>query len=220
MPIDATSPRRALAAAFVAAALACVSCSTPKPRGAVLIRTPAGSEQGVTTPLGTVFLARTAQQGPCDVTIFFGDGPSIEPGRIAPIQDGLARVDLELKAPWTELSMYYPTPEDDLVVGIASERDVDFYSTHAATGVNGTAVDLPSGFPTAPSSVGAGVFRREDQRYRLVGLVTGVARFVDASGKRREVLTYLGPKELLPLWIENRDRDRAFDPPRRDDIQR
>src|SRR5262245_42438296 len=95
-----SSPRTLLRFAAALLATAPAACSSaPVPIGAVQIRTRLGVEQGVNTPFGIVFLGRTAQEGPCEVIAFFGDGASIEPGVIQPLSSTLARVALGVKAP-------------------------------------------------------------------------------------------------------------------------
>ncbi len=217
-----SAPARLLLALLATAST--TACLTSRaPAGSVLVRTSAGEEQGVATNFGIVFLARTAQAGRCDVTVFFGDGPSIEPGHVDPIEGSqLARAVLGLRVPWSEVSGTYPSPSDDLVLAVAEDQRVRTFSTRVADGpgVSGTLVERPSSFPLDGSAVGAGLFRWEDSRYRLVGLVTGVVRFQDASGSRRDLLTFLGPRDLAPLLLRDheRGRDRAF--PARDDIDR
>jgi hypothetical protein len=207
-------------AAAVCAAFA--SCSSIQPKGLTLIHTPRGEEQGVATTYGVLFLGRTAQEGRCEVTVFFGDGPSLEPARIEVVNADLCLAHLEVRAPTTEISYTYPDATDDLLLGIAGETGPEFFWTRLAedAGVTGTAVHIPGGFPATPSVVGAGVYRFEDNRYRLVGLVNGVARFQDKQGTTREVFTFLGPRNLALVAIHDRDRGRPKEPPIRTDIIR
>lgn len=209
----------ALLALFMATAAACHAI--PKPSGSVLVQTRGGVEQGASTPYGVVFLGRTAQDGPCEVTMFFGDGPSIEPGRIREIQPGLFKIDIDLRPPISEISYTYPFPDDDLLIGLVNGTDTRFYSTELAdgTGATGTAVRVPSGFPRDAAASGAPLYRMEDGRYRLVGLITGIAQFNGTRGST-EVLTYLGPKDLIPLALLDHDHGRARTPPRREDVLR
>jgi hypothetical protein len=214
----------ALALALAPAGLSpLAACSSVKmPRGLAMIHTPRGDEQGISTQYGIVFLGRTAREGRCDVTIYFGDGPSIEPGRIEVVDADLCLALLEIKSPTTEVSYTYPDPEDDLLLGIVGEAGPEFYVTRLATdmGVEGTAVHVPSGFPLSPSIVGAGIYRFEDFRFRLVGVVNGVAHFQDKIGLGHDVFTFLGPRNLARVAIYDRDRGRPKESPVRTDIIR
>jgi hypothetical protein len=215
---------KSLATLALTASVAILSAcnSVPKPHGPVLIQTARGEEQGVNTPYGVVFLGRTANEGRCDVVVFYGDGPSVEPGEIRAAGADLYRVDLAVRAPASEISFTYPAPDDDLILSVVQDDSVDFYHTQVATapGAGGTVVDLPGGFPATAAATGAGLYRKEDGRYRLVGLVNGMARYEDASGRARSVLTYVGPRDLVPFVLQNKDQGRAVDAPRREDVIR
>jgi hypothetical protein len=188
----------------------------------VLVRTQGGEEQGVATPYGVIFLGRTAQSGRCDVTVYFGDGPSLEPGTIDTVDPELCIAQLEVKVPMSEVSFTYPDASDSLYIGLITPDGPELYSTTLATdlGVRGTALRIPGSFPISPSVAGAPVFRFEDKRYRLVGLVNGVARFKDSDGDYHEILTFLGPRNLALVAIKDKDRGRPKDPPLRTDILR
>jgi hypothetical protein len=179
-------------------------------------------EQGVATHYGIVFLGRTAQDGRIDAAVRFGDGISIEPGTIEPVDAEFCIARLPLKVPVAEISFTYPDETDDLILAIATDDGVEEYYTQVATdyGVRGTAVRIPSGFPADPSVVGAGIFRFEDNRYRLVGLVSGAVRFQDANGRTREVFTFLGPRSLASVALHDRDRGRPREEPHRSDVVR
>lgn len=209
-----TSPIRAGAALLALAALA--ACSSLRPSGPVLVRTPAGVEQGVATQFGIVCLGKTARSGPCDLTVFYGDGPSVEPGKLEPLEPQLSTIDIELRAPTCEVSFTYPSPDDDLLVAVATDSEILFFPTRVArtSGNEGIAVEPPSGLPSDGSAAGAPVFRHEDRRYRLVGLLTGA----QAAGGRG--LAFLGPNDLVPLTMMPPRRDPRRTTPTRDDILR
>ncbi|MFN0205755.1 MAG: hypothetical protein ACKVS6_05520 [Planctomycetota bacterium] len=195
--------------------------SVPWPRGPVLIQTPSGAEQGVNTPYGIVFLGNTAKDGYCDVTMFFGDGPSIEPGRIRTVNEQLCRVDIDIKAPASEVSFTYPAPDDELLISVVEDTDIEYYKTRLAKrDAAGTVVEVPGSFPIAAAATGAPLYRMEDGRYRLIGLINGLVRYNDSSGAARAVLTYMGPRDLVPFTLQNHDQGRPLPPPRREDILR
>lgn len=215
------TPHRAilLAALFTILPFGAACRTTPMPRGSVMIQTAAGAEQGVNTPYGVVFLGRTAREGPCEVVTFFGDGPAIEPARIRAISEQLYKAETELKIPACEISYTYPMPGDDLLIALVNGRETHFYKTDVAAGVSGTAVEAPSGFPRSAEAAGAPVFRREDGRYRLIGLVNGVVRFGE-GGARREVFTFTGPRDLVALAIHDHDFGKPKVQAHREDILR
>lgn len=202
------------------AALVALACGGPRPKGIVRVRTPAGEEQGVATPYGILFLGRTAQAGRCDVTVFFGDGPSIEPGTIEAADSEICVALLEVKVPMSEVSFTYPDPSDAILIAIAHDDGPEYFTTEVSTeaGVEGTVLRVPRGFPVDPTVVGAGVYRFEDGRYRLIGLVNGVARYRGLDGQYHEVLTFLGPRNLTVAVLKDKDRGRPKDPPLRSDI--
>ena len=209
--------RRARALLLAAAALA-GGCSSTMPNGPIYVRTAGGTEQGVATQFGLVCLGKTARSGRCDVTVFYGDGPSSEPGQLTPIDANLCGIQIELRAPTCEVSYFYPSVDDELVIGLAGEREQVFYDTRLVREPGAThrpLVEMPSGFPTEPFMIGAPVYRHEDQRYRLVGLVTGVT---SAGGK--QALECLWPREMAPLAITAPHREPWRPSPTRDDIIR
>ncbi|MBI3819996.1 MAG: hypothetical protein HY286_14970 [Planctomycetes bacterium] len=200
--------QRMLIPALALSLLGASCASTPWPRGGVMVQTEHGVEQGVSTPYGVLFLGKTASAGPCEIVTFFGDGPSIESGRIRNISDQLYQVEVDLRIPTSEVSFTYPSEGDDLILGVSDGSSTQFYNTRIVNDatVRGTAVEMPGGL-TMPAAAGAPLFRREDGRYRVVGLVSGVARYETANGKR-EVLTYLGPRDLVPAAMFDRERQR------------
>jgi len=200
------------------AALPLAACASTDPLGPIYVHTAGGTEQGVATQYGLVCLGKTARSGRCDVTVFYGDGPSSEPGQLTPIDANLCGIQIELKAPSCEISYTYPGVDDDLLIGVAGDRDQVFYSTRLVKDAGAPrrpVVEMPSGFPTEPSMLGAPVYRHEDQRYRLVGLVTGITT---AGGK--QALECLWPREMVPLAITAPRREPWRPTPTRDDIVR
>ena len=167
-------------------------------------------------------MGRTAREGRCDVTIYFGDGPSIEPGRIEVVDADLCLALLEIKSPRPKFPTHIPIPRTTYCWESSARRAPSSTVTRLATdmGVEGTAVHVPSGFPLSPSIVGAGIYRFEDFRFRLVGVVNGVAHFQDKIGVGHDVFTFLGPRNLARVAIYDRDRGRPKESPVRTDIIR
>jgi len=208
---------RSRLAATVLAVATLAACSS-YPQGPVRVHTRNGAEQGVNTEYGILTLGRTADAGPCEVTVFYGDGPSVEPGRIERIDDRICRVEIDLHAPRSQMSFAYPLPDDDLAVAFSTDEDTEYYRTRLARTADGVlAIERPGGFPNRATAVGAPVYRREDERWRLVGIVTGMVTLQGGN----QILTLYGPRDLIGLTLATRDRRRNDKTvPMRDDIVR
>ena len=99
-------------------ALLCASCvGTRKLADPTLqIRSAHGSELGVSTDYGIVFLGRTTQAGNVEISAWFGDGLDIEPAAVEPIGDGLFTAETEIRLPQVQMSFDDPAPGDRLLV--------------------------------------------------------------------------------------------------------
>lgn len=173
------------------------------------IVTEGGRELGVATEYGLVFLGRTAQAGPIEVTAWYGDGPNIEPATIEPIGGGLYTAETEIRLPVVPLSFQDPKPGSRLLLlgrrgGELLEHTVTVRSDPR---VQGLLLSVPGGIADDPTQVGAGVFYLPDgdeDRKELVGLVSGRIRLKSAEGER-VYLTAFGPQELWRLVTHRRD---------------
>lgn len=176
------------------ALLAASACETPffapAPRlrpasvPVVGIRTTGGSEMGVPTGDGVLFLGRTAQKGPAKVLYFIGETPVVEAGNVRPVGGSLFGVELEVDIPTVPISLDPLQPGDQLeLVGLDGDRvfhrDV---SVPRNAAVSGTVVSWPEGMDLKPEHVGAGVFRVTAAGRALVGLVKATARVQGGQG--------------------------------------
>lgn len=173
------------------------------------IATEGGSELGVATDYGVVFLGRTAQAGRVEITAWYGDGPNIEPATIEPIGGGLYTAETEIRLPVVPMSFQDPRPGSKLLVlgrrqGELREHTVTVRSDPR---VQGLLLSVPGGIGDDPTQVGAGVYFLPDgdlDQKQLVGLVSGRIRLKGADGER-VYLTAYGPQELWRLVTHRRD---------------
>ena len=174
------------------------------------IRTERGTELGVATDYGVIFLGRTAQSGPIEITAMYGDGPDIEPSVIEPIGGGLYTAETEIRLPRVTMSFDVPSPGTDvLVVGRTTRGDWKHYMRVVSDPrVLGILLPIPSELEDAPDQVGAGVYvvpegGTEDTK-RLLGLVSGRIALKSKSGEHA-FLTVVGPEDLWRLVVHRRD---------------
>ena len=83
----------------------------------LVMQTSGGSELGVSTDYGIVFLGRTARSGPVQVIAWFGDGPNIEKTVIEPVGGGVYTAETEIRLPHVEMSFEDPLPGTKLLNG-------------------------------------------------------------------------------------------------------
>jgi hypothetical protein len=173
------------------------------------IRTDRGYELGVSTDYGVVFLGRTAQSGPIEITAVFGDGPNIESSVIEPLGGEIFTAETEIRLPSVSMSFDDPRPGSSVrVIGRNKDGDWSRELTVASDPrVHGILLPIPSELRNAPDQIGAGVYVVPDQGPEsklLVGLVSG--RIV-LKGKEGEssYLTVVGPQELWRLVVHRRD---------------
>jgi hypothetical protein len=173
------------------------------------IRTQNGTELGVSTDYGVVFLGRTAQSGPLEITAWFGDGPSIESSVIEPIGGGLYTAETEIRLPQVSMSFDDPRPGSTVVVfgrnaGGVWQRELKVASDPQVLGM---ILPIPSELQNAPDQIGAGVYiipEIGEEAKILVGLVSGRITLKSKDGER-SYLTVVGPEDLWRLVVHRRD---------------
>jgi hypothetical protein len=174
------------------------------------IRTERGTELGVATDYGVVFLGRTAQSGPIEITAMYGDGPDIEASVIEPIGGGLYTAETEIRLPRVTMSFDVPTPGTDvLVVGRNSRGDWKHYMRVVSDPrVLGILLPIPSDLEDAPDQIGAGVYvvpeGADENSKRLLGLVSGRITLKSKTGEHSYVAV-VGPEDLWRLVVHRRD---------------
>ena len=198
----------ALALAGLALVAGCTGTRTLR-NPVVEIRTAAGSELGVTTEYGVVFLGRTARSGPVHVVAWFGDGPSLEASVVEPIGGGLYAAQTDIRLPAAPMSFAVPRPGQTLVVvGRSGQRTwEDTVEVRSDPRVRGILLSVPRRLRDAEDQVGAPVFveEKDGKGRKLVGLVSGRLRLVAADGSVREYLTAVGPEELWRVATHARE---------------
>ncbi len=202
---------RLLSALLAIAALALSSCvGTHKLQDPiVVIQTSGGTELGVSTDYGVVFLGSTAPSGSIELTSWYGDGPSIEASVIEPIGGGLFTAETEIRLPTVPLTFVAPKPGDELLVSgrRGSSRWEETLKVRSDPRVLGILLAIPGELRNHPDQVGAGVFvipAGEPNLKKLVGLVSGILRLETDEGPR-EFLTVVGPEDLWRLVTHRRD---------------
>jgi hypothetical protein len=175
----------------------------------VLIETASGAELGVSTDYGVVFLGRTARSGEVSVTVWFGDGPSIESSLIESVGGGLYTLQTEILLPSTALEFDVPRPGSEVAI-IGREGDETWTVTSRIISdprVEGLLLRLPSDFKNRPDQVGAGVFVTDEtsKHPRLLGLVSGQIELRDPDGQVQRFLTAVGPDSLWRLVTHRRE---------------
>ncbi len=173
----------------------------------VTITTEAGSELGVSTTYGVVFLGNSAERGEVEVEAFFGDGPSIERSVIEPVGAGLFTAEMDIILPSVPLSFVEPRDGETLeIMGRKGYRRwTSVTQVRTDPRVLGLLLEIPDGFPDDPDQVGAGVFRKKSKFEReLVGLVTGKIQ-LESGGKVRRYLTATGPSIMWRFAAHRRD---------------
>ena len=205
------SPRLGLALPLlVLAALASCAGTRKIMDPVVKIRTSGGSELGVSTEHGVVFLGTTAERGEVEVEAYFGDGPSIESSVIEPVGGGLFTAEMDIKLQRVPLS--FKEPRDGETLEIMGRKGNSRWNvlTRVRTDprVLGLLLEIPSGFPDDPDQVGAGVYRKTGKYEReLVGLVTGKIQ-LERRGALRKYLTVAGPTVMWRFAAHRRDHMR------------
>jgi hypothetical protein len=197
-----------LAAIVAALATSCIGTRTLADP-TLQIRTDRGSELGVSTDYGVVFLGRTAQAGPIEITAVYGDGSNIESSVIEPLGGGLFTAETEIRLPSVSMSFDDPRPGSSVrVIGRNKDGDWSRELTVAADPrVHGILLPIPSELANAPDQIGAGVYVVPDQGPEpklLVGLVSGRIT-LKGKGGESSYLTVVGPQALWRLVVHRRD---------------
>lgn len=209
--------RPAAAALLLLLLSACTG--TRKAADAVLrVHTEGGTELGVSTEYGVVFLGATSTAGRVELEAWYGDGPSLEPSVIEPLGGGLYTAEPEILLP--VVPMRFDTPEAGqvlLVHGRGAVQPWEAWTTvRADPRVRGILVDVPDPIRGRADQTGAGVFWVNPQDpvdRRLVGLVSGR---ITLDG--RDYLAVVGPSDLWRLVTYRRDQLRRKRRVYREDI--
>ena len=164
-----------------------------------------GSELGVCTPYGLVFLGRTVRAGDIEVEAHFGDGPNLESTVVEPIGHGLYTAETEIRLPSVRLRFHDPRAGDKLILrgrtnDGAWEEDVIVQTDDR---IHGLLITAPEIMLRRDDQVGAGVFWAnpyDSNDRRLIGLVSARIRLDGET-----YLCVVGPRYLWRLVTHRRD---------------
>lgn len=199
-----------LSAALLCAAVVSPGCSahllsTPNPppsddRPVVRIETRGGVEFGAATDHGILFLARTAQDGPCRVHYFLGDQVFVEDGVIENVGGVIYRASIDLDHQQAHLLGRDVTADDRLIALSMDGASVRESSLRLSTspGVGGDVLDWPG----RRLPVGTPLFVREDGALLLAGLVAAEAKLADRDGDDRRFVVFAGADRLREMLLE------------------
>ena len=174
----------------------------------ILIHSPAGTELGVSTDYGTVFLGRFARGGEIDVTAWFGDGPSLETSVVEPLGAGLFTAETEIKLPGVRMTFVKPQNGQPVIVRGRTGANVWSLEAEVRTDprVEGVLLHPTERLTGAPEQIGAGVFIGEElQDYHLLGIVSGRIELVGPDGSTAEYVTVVGTTDLWRIVAHRRD---------------
>lgn len=199
-----TSHRAHLACLLLPLVTACVG--TREAADATLrIYGESGSELGVCTSYGLVFLGRTVRAGDIEVEAHFGDGPNLESTVVEPIGHGLYTAETEIRLPSVRLTFHDPKAGDKLILRGRTNDGAweEGVTVHTDDHIHGLLITAPAIMLRRDDQVGAGVFwfnpfNPNDRR--LIGLVSARIRI---EGKT--YLSVLGPRDLWRLVTHRRD---------------
>ena len=177
-----------------------------------MIESAGGSELGISTEYGVVFLGQRARSGYIEITSWFADGPNIESTVIEPVGGGLYTAETEIRLSSVPLTFFQPRPGEQLTIIGRDARGRSWrsrVSVRSHPAVQGILLEIPGEMERTPDQVGAGVYwTPEDDEFDLhaVGLVSGRLR-IESEGSAQEFLTVFGPEQLWRLVTHRRDLD-------------
>lgn len=172
----------------------------------VTVGTAGGSELGVSTDYGVLFLGRGAQSGQANLTAWFYDGPSWEAGPIEDVGGGLFTAQAEIKLACVPLSFEVPPRGTEVTVRGRRGSEVWEETTEVVTdpSVEGLLLQPTDRLRAMrDDEVGAGVFVGPPEARRLIGLVSGRLLLENGDGNR-EFVTVLGPDDLWRVVLAHK----------------
>ncbi len=210
-------------AARAALALCLGACVSTKELAdpTILVHSPEGTELGVSTTHGTIFLGRFATGGEIDVTAWFGDGPSLETSVVEPLGAGLYTAETEIHLAGVPLAFFEARDGTPVTVRGRVGANPWAISTEIRRDerVDGLLLRPGGGLSGDAEQVGAGVFVGEEPAdYRLLGLVSGRIQLADPAGNAVDYVTVIGPTDLWRIIAHKRDLQREPHWVYRDDI--
>lgn len=213
MTISLASTRAATAGALLLVALAVLSSSctahllsrpNPQPsrlRPIAKIETTAGVEYGAATDHGILFLARTAQSGPCRVHYFLGDQRFVEDGVIEPVGGNFYRAAIDLEHQQAHFLGRDLTPRDPLIAMWIGDGDVRETTLRLSNDRDITG-DVAN-YPGLQLPIGTPLFVREGDQLMFCGLVSGEASLL-RDGREQRFVLFSGPDRVREMLLTPR----------------
>ncbi|MBL4770777.1 MAG: hypothetical protein JKY61_06470 [Planctomycetes bacterium] len=172
-----------------------------------------GTELGVSTRYGVLFLGRYTNAGPVEIEAMFGDGPSIELTVIDPLGDGLYTANTNIRLPSVPMTFEDLKPGQEVLLRgrTATKSWERWVKVRGDERVHGILLDTCRELNDHPDQIGAGVFLRKGKgshNLRLIGLVSGrITLYTD--GIPKTYLTVEGPETLWRLITHKRQFPRT-----------
>ena len=178
----------------------------------VLIRGGGGTELGVSTDYGVLFLGASHSAGRIEIESWFGDGPNIEMSVVEPVGDTLFTAETEILLATVPLTFTVPEAGTVVVVrGRTSEGVWQVETTlRSDPDIEGVLIDVLPELLNTMDQTGAGVYlpvASEGSNMRLLGLVSGVIE-LGTEGDRRQYAAVVGPGDLWKLVAHRKDQGR------------
>lgn len=152
----------------------------PRPSNArpvMRIETRGGSELGVGTDAGILFLGRTAQKGPCRIHYWLGPTPLVDDGEVERWGGVFFRANMDLKHPYAPFLDRDLGDDEPLVALMTDGRSFEEIGLQRARGP-GVAGDLVV-WPGRDLEAGTGVFVYGERGLALVGMIAGSVQLGD-----------------------------------------
>lgn len=172
-----------------------------------------GTELGVATVFGPVFLGRNTASGYVQIESVYGDGPSIESTVVEPVGGGLYTAETEIRLPEIPITFRKPRPGETVLLKGRDPDGKDWeeeVSVRTDERVYGILLDVPTRMDDRPDQIGAGIYQRDptDQnKIYLIGLVSGRVS-LSKAGELKTYLAVAGPETLWRLVVHRRDQNR------------
>ena len=177
----------------------------------VVVRSAGGTELGVATNYGVIFLGATRPAGSIELESWFGDGPNIEPTVAEPVEGDLYVAETEIRLATVPMTFVEPAPGDVVVVrgrGVQGPWQVETL-VRSVPGIEGILIDLlPELSGQGQDQTGAGVFLRDGaESMRLLGMVSGQVEVLEGEGAGTYAAV-VGPRDLWRVVVHRKDQGR------------
>ncbi len=193
----------------LSAIASCVGPGRPLHEPTLQIEGEQGTELGVNTDYGILFLGQKSRAGKIEVTAWFRDVPNIETTVVEPVGSGIFTAETEIRLPEIALTFVQP-PEGTTVTVIGRVEGREWNSTAriAKDPRVRSGILLESGPNLTADQIGAPVLVRDGTgAWRCLGLVSGRLR-LSGPGGAVEYLTVLGPETTWRLVAHRRSVER------------